>query len=143
MERSLILLKPDAVQGKFCGKVIARFEEAGFVIRGCKMVRLSPEVLREHYAHIADKPFYPEVESFMRSAPVIAMVIEGDGVIPRVRDMLGVTDSKLAAPGTIRAELGSKAENSKMINVAHASDSPEAAEAEIKRFFKAEEILQY
>lgn len=143
MQRSLILLKPDAVQGKFCGKVIARFEEAGFVIRGCKMVHLSPEVLREHYAHIAEKPFYPEVETFMRSAPVVAMVIEGDDVIAKVRDMLGVTDSKLAAPGTIRAEFGSKAENSKMINVAHASDSPEAAEAEIKRFFKPEEVLSY
>lgn len=143
MQRSLILLKPDAVQGKFCGKVIARFEEAGFTIRGCKMMHLSPEVLREHYAHIAAKPFYPEVESFMRSAPVIAMVIEGDDVIAKVRDMLGVTDSKLAAPGTLRAEFGSKAENSKMINVAHASDSEEAAEAEIKRFFKAEEIIDY
>lgn len=143
MERTLILLKPDAVQGKFCGKVIARFEEAGFTIRGCKMVHLSPEVLREHYAHIADKPFYPEVESFMRSAPVIALVLEGDGIIAKMREMLGVTDSKLAAPGTIRAELGSKAENSKMINVAHASDSPEAAEAEITRFFKPEEVLAY
>ena len=138
-----IPVKPDAVMGKFCGKVIARFEEAGFTIRACKMVHLSPEILRQHYAHIADKPFYPEVESFMRSAPVIAMVLEGDGIIAKMRDMLGVTDSKLAAPGTIRAELGSKAENSKMINVAHASDSPEAAEAEVMRFFKAEEVLSY
>ena len=113
MERTLILLKPDAVQGKFCGKVIARFEDAGFTIRGCKMVHLTPEVLRDHYAHIADKPFYPEVEAFMRSAPVIALVLEGEGIIARMRDMLGVTDTKLAAPGTIRAELGSKAENSK------------------------------
>lgn len=143
MQRSLILLKPDAVRGKFCGKVIDRFETAGFTIRACKMVHLSPEVLREHYAHIAEKPFYPEVENFMRSSPVIALILEGDDVIAKVRDMLGVTDSKLAAPGTIRAELGSKAENSKMINVAHASDSPEAAEAEIKRFFRPEEILAY
>lgn len=143
MERTLILLKPDAVQGKFCGKVIARFEDAGFAIRGCKMIHLTPEILREHYAHIADKPFYPEVEAFMRSAPVIALVLEGDGIIAKMRDMLGVTDSKLAAPGTIRAELGSKAENSKMINVAHASDSSESADAEIKRFFKPEEILEY
>jgi nucleoside-diphosphate kinase len=143
MQRSLILLKPDAVQNKICGKVIDRFESAGFVIRACKMVHLSPEVLRDHYAHIAEKPFYPEVENFMRSAPVIALVIEGDDVIAKVRDMLGVTDSKLAAPGTIRAEFGSKAENSKMINVAHASDSAEAAEAEIKRFFAPGEVLDY
>lgn len=143
MQRSLILLKPDAVQGHFCGKVIDRFETAGFTIRACKMVHLTPEVLRDHYAHIADKPFYPEVETFMRSAPVVALILEGDDVISKVREMLGVTDSKMAAPGTIRAELGSKAENSKMINVAHASDSEEAAEAEIKRFFKPEEVLSY
>jgi len=143
MQRSLILLKPDAVQNKICGKVIDRFESAGFVIRGCKMVHLSPEILREHYAHIAEKPFYPEVENFMRSAPVIALILEGDDVVAKVRDMLGVTDSKLAAPGTLRAEFGSKAENSKMVNVAHASDSAEAAEAEIKRFFAPGEVLDY
>ena len=143
MQRSLILLKPDAVEGKFCGKVIARFEESGFKIIACKMMHLTPEVLRDHYAHIAEKPFYPEVETFMHSAPVIALVLEGDDVISKVRDMLGATDSKAAAPGTIRAELGSKAENSKMINVAHASDSEEAAAAEIARFFKPEEVLAY
>ena len=75
MERTLILLKPDAVQKNICGKVIARFEDAGFRIVACKMMELSSEVLREHYAHIADKPFYPEVEKFMQSAPVIAMVL--------------------------------------------------------------------
>lgn len=143
MQQTLILLKPDAVQNRICGKVINRFEEAGFTIRGCKMMYLSSEVLREHYAHIADKPFYPEVENFMQSAPVLALVLEGEDIINRMREMLGVTDSKAAAPGTIRAEFGSKAENSKMINVAHASDGPEAAEAEIKRFFKEEELFSY
>ncbi len=142
MQRTLILLKPDAVLNKVCGKVLARLEEAG-TIRACKMVGLSSEVLRDHYAHIADKPFYPAVEEFMQSAPVIALVLEGDDIVAKVRDMLGVTDSKLAAPGTIRAELGSKGDNSKMINVAHASDSAEAAEAEIKRFFKPEEVIAY
>jgi nucleoside-diphosphate kinase len=137
MQRTLILLKPDAVQKKFCGKVITRFEDAGLRIAGCKMMHLSSEILKEHYAHIADKPFYPEVESFMQSSPVIAMVLEGDGVIGKMRDMLGVTDSKKAAPGTLRAEFGVDM----MINVAHASDGPETAEKEVARFFKKEELF--
>lgn len=139
MERSLIILKPDALQKGICGKVIARFEEAGFRIRGCKMIRLQPGLLQEHYAHIADKPFFPEVEKFMSSTPVIALVIEGDGVIDKVRDMLGVTDSREAAPGTIRAEYG----EDQMVNVAHASDSAETGEKEIKRFFTDEELFKY
>ncbi len=137
MERSLILLKPDAVLGRFCGKVISRFEEAGFRIAGCKMIELTPSVLREHYAHVADKPFYPEIEAFMSSAPVIAMVIEGEGVVQKARDMLGGTDSRQAAPGTIRRALG----RDMMVNVAHASDSTETAEGEIRRFFREEELF--
>ena len=144
MEQTLILLKPDAVTKHVCGQVIKRFDEAGFVIRGCKMMNLSSEILRDHYAHIADKPFYPSVEEFMRSAPVIALVLEGDNIIATMRDMLGVTDSLQAAPGTIRAELGSKEDGkSKMVNIAHASDSPEAAEKEIQRFFAEDELFEY
>jgi nucleoside-diphosphate kinase len=144
MEQTLILLKPDAVMNGVCGNVINRFDKAGFKIRGCKMIYLSSEILREHYAHIADKPFYPEVEAFMQSAPVIALVLEGDDIINRMRDMLGVTDCLQAAPGTIRAELGSKEPGkSKMQNIAHASDSPEAAEKEVKRFFKENELFAY
>lgn len=139
MERTLILLKPDAVQKKIIGKVLMRFEEAGFTIRGCKMIKLQKEVLKNHYAHIADKPFYPEVEDFMGSAPVIALVLEGDDVVAKVRDMLGVTDSRKAAPGTLRAEFGVD----QMINVAHASDGVEAAREEVKRFFKEEELFAY
>ena len=139
MERTLILLKPDAVTKKFCGKVIARFEEAGLTICGCKMMNLDAVVLREHYAHIADKPFYPEVEKFMQSAPVIALVLEGENSIALIRDMLGVTDSRKAAPGTIRADLGVDM----MVNVAHASDSAESAEKEVKRFFRKEELYVY
>ncbi len=138
-ERSLILLKPDAVEKKICGKVIARFEEAGLTLRSCKMLRLNPAVLREHYAHIADKPFYPEVESFMSSKPVIGLVLEGEDAIAKIREMLGSTDSKKAAPGTLRNEFGVDM----MVNVAHASDGPEAAEAEIRRFFSEEEIFEY
>lgn len=139
MQRTLILLKPDAVQKGICGKVIARFEEAGFKIRGCKMLNLTPAILREHYAHIVSKPFYPEVEQFMGSLPVIALVLEADDVIAKMRDMLGVTDSRKAAAGTLRAEFGVD----QMVNVAHASDSPEAAEIEVKRFFKPEELFAY
>lgn len=139
MERTLILLKPDAVAGKFCGKVITRFEDAGFTIRGCKMISLTPAILREHYAHVADKPFYPEIEKFMASVPVIALVLEGDDIVAKMRDMLGVTDSRKAAPGTLRATFGKDV----MINVAHASDSKETAEKEVTRFFKKEELFAY
>lgn len=138
-ERTLILFKPDAVKNKFCGKVIRRFEDAGFKIIGCKMVWPTTALWREHYAHVADKPFYPEIESFMSSTPVIALVLEGENVVDRVREMLGVTDSKKAAPGTIRADLGTDM----MINVAHASDSMETAKKEIERFFREEELFEY
>ena len=144
MDRTLILIKPDAVSQGIGGKVIARFDEAGFKIRGCKMMHLSSDILREHYAHIADMPFYPEVEEFMQSAPVIAMVLEADGIVDTMRDMLGVTDCLEAAPGTIRAEWGSKEDGkSKMCNICHASDSNEAAEVEVARFFEQDELFNY
>ncbi|MBP7113836.1 MAG: nucleoside-diphosphate kinase [Candidatus Peribacteraceae bacterium] len=139
MERTLILLKPDAVAGKFCGKVIEKFESAGFTIRGCKMINLTPAILKEHYAHVADKPFYPEIEKFMSSVPVIALVLEGDDIVVKMRDMLGVTDSRKAAPGTLRATFGKDV----MVNVAHASDSTETAAKEIDRFFTPEEVYAY
>ena len=139
MQRTLLLFKPDALKGRFCGKVLTRFEDAGFLIRGCKMLRLTPKILLEHYAHVADKPFYPEIEKFMSSTPMIAMVIEGKNAIDRVREMLGVTDSRKAAAGTIRAEFGTDM----MVNVLHASDSAETAEKEVARFFKAEELFDY
>ncbi|MBI5155676.1 nucleoside-diphosphate kinase [Candidatus Peregrinibacteria bacterium] len=139
MERTLILLKPDAVSKKICGKVITRFEDAGFTIRGCKMIHLSKSLLRDHYAHIAEKPFYPQVEEFMQSAPVIALVLEGDDIVAKMRDMLGVTDSRKAATGTIRQEFGVDM----MVNVAHASDSPETAVKEVARFFSEAELFVY
>jgi nucleoside-diphosphate kinase len=144
MQRTLILLKPDSIQKQLCGKVLSRFDSAGFKLVACKMTKLSSEVLREHYAHIADKPFYPEVEAFMQETPVIAMVLEGDNVIEKTREILGVTDCTEAAPGTIRAEYGSKDEKTcKMKNIAHASDSPENAEIEIRRFFDDAELFEY
>jgi nucleoside-diphosphate kinase len=138
-ERSLILLKPDCVTKAHCGAVIDRFEKAGFRLRGAKMMRLSDELLAEHYSHVADKPFFPDIVAFMQSSPVVAVVLEGDDVIAKVRAMLGPTNSKEAAPGTIRGDFG----EDMMVNVCHASDSPENGEIEVARFFKAEEIFAY
>jgi len=143
LETTLILFKPDAVAKNLTGTVLARFQEQGFVIRGIKMMALSDEVLADHYSHIADKPFFPSVRSFMQEAPVIALALEGENVISRVRDLLGPTDSTVAAAGTIRGDFGFKDTDAKMKNVCHASDSPEAAAEEIKRFFKADEIFSY
>jgi nucleoside-diphosphate kinase len=138
-ETTLILLKPDTVTKKFCGEVLKRFESAGFHVRGLKMMRLSDDLLREHYAHIADRPFFPDVANFMKSSPVIALALSGADVIARVRQMLGPTDSRKAEKGTIRGDLG--VDN--MINVCHASDSPETAAIEVKRFFSDDEIFSY
>ena len=143
LETTLILFKPDAVAKNLTGTVLARFQEQGFVIRGIKMMALSDEILAEHYSHIADKPFFPSVRGFMQEAPVIALALEGENVISRVRDLLGPTDSTVAAVGTIRGDFGFKDTDAKMKNVCHASDSPEAAADEIKRFFKADEIFAY
>lgn len=139
LETTLILFKPDAIEKHITGKVLSRFQDAGFVIRGIKMMNLDDAVLREHYSHIADKPFFPEIVTFMSKTPVIALALEGDDVINKVRDLLGPTNSKTAAAGTIRGDFG----EDMMINVCHASDSPEAATAELKRFFKDGEIFAY
>jgi nucleoside-diphosphate kinase len=137
MQKTLILLKPDCLEKGLAGSVIARFEQAGFALRGCKMIQLRPEVLREHYAHVADKPFYPEIENFMASRPVIALALEGERAIERVRELLGPTDSRKAEKGTIRGDFGTDV----MRNIAHASDSPEAAAAELRRFFGHGEVF--
>lgn len=138
-ETTLILLKPDCVAKGINGEVLKRFEDEGFRIRGCKMMRLTDELLKEHYAHIADKPFFPEVAGFMKSKPVIAIALGGENVIAHVRDLLGPTDSKAAPKGTIRGDYG----EDKMTNVVHASDSPENAALELKRFFAEGEIFEY
>jgi nucleoside-diphosphate kinase len=137
METTLILFKPDAISKGITGQVLARFEAAGLKIRGLKMLRFNDPMLREHYAHIASKPFFPEVQKFMQQTPVIAMALAGDDVVARVRDLLGPTDSKKAAKGTIRGDFGVDV----MVNVCHASDSLETAEAEIKRFFQPGELF--
>ena len=137
MQKTFIIFKPDCMEKRVVGTVLSRFEAAGFTVVGCKMARLSAEVLREHYAHVADKPFYPEIEKFMRSRPVIMMALQGENVIQRVRDLLGPTDSRKAAKGTIRGDFGTEM----MKNVVHASDSVENAQAELARFFKADELF--
>ncbi len=137
METTLILLKPDCVKKGHCGDVLQRFEKAGFRIRGCKMMRLSQELLREHYAHIAAKPFFGEVEEFLQSSPVIAIALEAEGVVDQVRTLLGPTDSKKAAQGTIRGDYGVDV----MVNVVHASDSLQTAAVELKRFFRDGELF--
>jgi nucleoside-diphosphate kinase len=131
------LLKPDCVKKKLIGNVICRLENAGFSIAGMKMIKLDAATLREHYAHIADKPFFPDVEAFMSSSPVVAIALRGEGVIDKVRELAGPTDSRKAAPGTIRGDLG----EDMMVNVIHASDSPEAAAIELRRFFREGEIF--
>ena len=140
-ETSLILFKPDAVQKKLVGTVLARFEAEGFQIRGIKMMSLSDEILAEHYSHIADKPFFPSVRDFMQESPVIALALAGENTISRVRDLLGPTDSKEAAPGTIRGDFGDKGPDAKMRNICHASDGPEAAQDELTRFFAPGELV--
>lgn len=131
MEKTLIILKPDAFEKRKVGATLRRFEEAGFIIIAARMLQLDQALLREHYAHIADKPFFPEIEAFMSSRPVLVMVLQGNAVIERVRNLVGPTDSLAAAAGTIRGDWGTD----KMLNIVHASDGPETAEAEIKRFF--------
>jgi nucleoside-diphosphate kinase len=131
MEETLIILKPDCMEKRVAGEVISRFEKAGFEIVASKIVQLDGPILREHYAHVADKPFFPEIEAFMSSRPVMPMILAGAGVITKVRELLGPTNSAEAAKGTIRGDLGTDM----MKNVVHASDSPETAAAEKKRFF--------
>ena len=126
------------MEGRHVGTVLSRFEAAGFDIIGCKMAQLSPALLREHYAHVADQPFYPKLEEFMHSRPVIMMALQGKDIIRRVRELLGPTDSRKAAKGTIRGDFGTES----MRNIVHASDSVESAKAELARFFKPEELFR-
>ena len=138
-ETSLILFKPDAVEKNIVGSVLSRFQAEGFAIRGIKMMQLDDAILTEHYAHVADKPFFPEIAAFMSRTPVIALALEGENAIGRVRDLLGPTNSAEAPAGTIRGDLG----ENMMINVCHASDAPESAAAELKRFFKDDELFSF
>ena len=138
-EISLVLFKPDAVAKRLVGPVLARFQAAGFQIRAIKMMQLDEAILHEHYAHLTHLVFFPNIVSFMKQAPVVAVALEGENAIGAIRDLLGPTDSKAAAPGTIRGDYG----EDKMVNVCHASDSVEAAAVELRRFFKEDEVFAY
>lgn len=137
MQTTLIIYKPDCIEQKHVGNVLERFEKAGFKIVGCKMVRLTQALVKEHYAHIVSQPYYPPLETFMLSSPVIVMALYGKGAIGKIRELMGPTDSRKAAPGTIRGDFGTNS----MANVVHASDSVESAKVELARFFKPEELF--
>jgi nucleoside-diphosphate kinase len=119
------------MSNRVAGEVISRFEKAGFEIVASKIMQLDAAILREHYAHVADLPFFPQIEAFMSSRTVMPMILSGEDVIAKVRDLLGPTNSQEAPKGTIRGDLGTDM----MRNVVHASDGPETAAAEKKRFF--------
>lgn len=137
MEKTFIILKPDCMDKGLAGQVLQRFENEGFSIVATKMARLKSPILREHYAHVADLPFFPDIEAFMSSRSVIMVALQGENVIQRVRDLLGPTDSSKAPVGTIRGDFGTDM----MRNVVHASDGPDTAAAELKRFFEDDEIF--
>ena len=138
-ETTLVLFKTDCVQNKLVGEILNRFEKEQFTIRGMKMIELSTELLEEHYSHVADRPFFPEIVNFMQASPVIALALEGDDAVSRVRELLGPTNSDEAEKGTIRGDFG----EGTMKNVCHASDSVESAETELNRFFNQNELFEY
>lgn len=139
MERTLVLLKPDCVQRRLMGRIISRFEEKGLNIVAMKMLQVTPDLAKQHYAEHVEKPFYPGLEAFITGAPVVAMVVEGLEVIRVMRDMLGATSGLKAAAGTIRGDFSS----SRQMNLVHASDGPEAAARETELYFNADEICGY
>lgn len=139
MERTLVLLKPDCVQRRLVGEVIGRFERKGLNIIAMKMLQVTPELSKKHYAEHVAKPFYPNLESFITASPIVAMVVEGLEVIRVVREMLGATSGLKAAPGTIRGDYSS----SRQMNLVHASDGPDAAAREIELYFGKDQVLAY
>lgn len=139
MQRSLILLKPDCVERRLIGAILGRFESKGLNIVGMKMLRVTPELAKQHYAEHVSKPFYPGLEAFITAAPIVALVLEGLEAVTVVREMLGATNGLKAAPGTIRGDFSS----SRQMNLVHASDSPESATREISLYFEESEICAH
>lgn len=138
-EKSLIIIKPDAIQRNLVGEMISRFERKGLKIAGLKMMAMEDALIEEHYAHIKDKPFFPGIRDFMKETPVMVMALEGINAISSIRMIVGVTKGWEADAGTIRGDFSLSTQS----NLVHASDSPEAAEEEISRFFKDEELYEY
>lgn len=139
IEKTLVLLKPCTLQRALAGEIISIFEKKGLHICGMKMMMLSDELLSEHYAHLSAKPFFQRVKDSMRTAPVVALCLQGVDAIAAVRALAGPTNGRNAAPGTIRGTYCMSFQE----NIVHASDSPEAAAAELKRFFKDDEIFEW
>lgn len=139
METTLVIIKPSGIQRGLAGQVITRFEQKGLIISGMKMMELSEEILREHYAHLVERPFFPILLKSMMASPVVVLAVTGLDAVAVVRTMTGVTKARYAAPGTIRGDFGMSGQE----NIVHASDSPENAAIELARFFKPEEIFDY
>lgn len=131
IEKTYIMIKPDAVRDRKIGEIITRIERTGLVIERLDMATLDADVVREHYAHLADKPFFGDLVAFMTSGPVVKMVVSGLGAIGKMRTIMGATNPLDAAPGTIRGDFAIDVNS----NVIHGSDGPETAAIEIKRFF--------
>lgn len=139
MENTLVLLKPSCLERNLIGEVIGRIERRGLIICGMKMMMLDEKILREHYSHLVDKPFFPLLAKSMMAAPVIALCLKGVDVVRVFREMTGATNGRNAQPGTLRGDFCM----SGSLNIIHASDSVENAGIEINRFFKPEEIFDY
>lgn len=139
MQRTLVLIKPDGIQRRLVGEIVARLERKGLLMCGMKMVLLDEAVLRVHYAHLIDKPFFAEIASFMEASPVVVTCWAGLDAVSTVRQICGVTKAREATPGTIRGDLAMSIQT----NLVHASDSVEAAAAELSRFFKPGEIFEF
>jgi nucleoside-diphosphate kinase len=137
VERSLILIKPDAVERGLAGEILARIERRGFVLRAGKLLTVSRELGEEHYAEHREKPFFGELVDFIASAPTLALVVEGEGAIATLRTTIGATNPAEAAPGTIRGDLALAMPN----NLVHGSDSPESAAREIALWFADDELV--
>jgi nucleoside-diphosphate kinase len=138
-EKSLIIIKPDAIQRNLIGEIVSRLEKKGLKILGIKMMDLHDALIEEHYAHIKDKPFFPGIRDFMKATPVIVMAVEGINAVSAIRLLVGPTKAWEGSAGTIRGDFSLSTQS----NLVHASDSVEAGELEIARFFKPEEIFEY
>lgn len=138
MERTLIIIKPDAMQRNLIGEIVSRFERKGLKIIGCKMIALNDAILAEHYAHHKDKHFFNNLKEYMKQSPVMVMVLEGTGAIEAVRLIAGATRGVEADAGTIRGDLAMSNQN-----LVHAADSSETAKREIHRFFNDNELFSY
>ncbi|WP_338451795.1 nucleoside-diphosphate kinase [Niallia oryzisoli] len=139
MEKTFLMVKPDGVQRNLIGEIVSRFERKGFQLVGGKLMSISKELAEEHYGEHKERPFFGELVDFITSGPVFAMVWEGENVIATARQMMGSTNPKDAAPGTIRGDFGVTVGK----NVIHGSDSPESAVREIGIFFNENELVEY